>query len=276
MTQAAEAQAELRTAPEAAPKARPARSKPTKVLPTERIAFGKQLDLLRAYAAASGTAGKPVTNKEVADFMKMADTTASTANTFFCALGFLQRTENGFVPNADVTNFSRAWDWKPENASHELAPSVRASWFGELLLPKLAFGPIEEDEALARLAQASAAGPEHRNPLRLCLDYMEAANLIVRDGSIIRLNRNAPQSQPEIPPAQQEAVPTDRIVRGGTQGALSTSFEQQGGDVVRFNIAVNVDLAEMRDWPPERIAAFFAGIAQVLAAKGGLERKTAT
>ena len=37
-----------------------------KTLPTERIAFSKQLDLLRAYVAAAGPAGKPANNNEVA------------------------------------------------------------------------------------------------------------------------------------------------------------------------------------------------------------------
>jgi hypothetical protein len=36
---------------------------------------------------------------------------------------------------------------------------------------------------------------------------------------------------------------------------------------MNFDISINVSMAEMRDWTPDRITAFFAGIAQVLAAK---------
>jgi len=43
--------------------------------------------------------------------------------------------------------------------------------------------------------------------------------------------------------------------------------------VVQFVVNVRVEMSEMRNWRPERIAAFFAGIAQVLAAKGSVEQE---
>ncbi len=40
---------------------------------------------------------------------------------------------------------------------------------------------------------------------------------------------------------------------------------------VRVAVSIRVDMAEFSGWKLERIAAFFAGIAQVLAAKGNVE-----
>lgn len=44
--------------------------------------------------------------------------------------------------------------------------------------------------------------------------------------------------------------------------------------VVQFHVSVKVDMNEFEGWQPERIAAFFGGIAQVLSAKGAIERST--
>lgn len=257
-------------------KPKASRSKPTKILPTDRIAFQKQLDLLRAYAAASNSGAKAVSNKDVADMMKMADTTASTANSFFSAMGMLTRTDTGFVPSTEVVAFNRAYQWKPETASHQLAPLITGSWFGETLLPKLGFGPMEEEEAIARLAQVAAAGPEYKSQLRLCFDYLEAAGLISRDGSQLRLNRSS--GTIETLPVTDAAPVADAAqeVNGRQKpGAVATSFEQASPNAFRFSVDINVDLNELSDWPADRIKALFEGIAIVLTAKSGLEKQTA-
>lgn len=246
------------------------KSKPTKPLPTARIAFTKQLDVLRAYAAISGQSAKPATNKEVGDIMKMVETTVSMGNAFFCAIGLLQRTDAGFVPSSEVMNYSRAYAWKPEGAAHQLSPAIRAAWFSEALLPKLGFGPLEEDDALARLAQTAAAGPEYRNQLKVCLEYMEAAGIITRDGTILRLNKDS-----ALPKAAETVDTAPTPEPGQTKpGSVATGFTQSA-NLFQFHIDINVDLNELREWKPERIAALFAGIAQVISAKGGLEQNTA-
>jgi hypothetical protein len=250
-----------------------ARSKPTKTLPTERIAFPKQLEILRAYAAASGTTAKSVTNKEVADITRMAETTVSIGNAFFCSIGLLTRTDGGFLPSPDVVNFGRAHEWKPDSASRELAKPIRASWFAEVLIPKLSFAPLEEDEALTRLAQASAAGPEYRNHLRVCLEYMEAAGIIAREGSLLRLIK----SQETEPERAAEVAPVTESTPGQPRaGTVTTSFAQDGAQLVNFSVSIQVAADEMRHWTPDRISALFAGIAQVITAKSGLEKKVSS
>lgn len=49
---------------------------------------------------------------------------------------------------------------------------------------------------------------------------------------------------------------------------MTTSTE----GVVQFHVSVKVDMAEFAHWQADRIAAFFNGIAAVLAAKGALDR----
>ena len=57
-------------------------NRPTKILPTERITFDRQLDLLRAYAAASANGTKSVSLEDVGAVVKMATTTISVGNPF--------------------------------------------------------------------------------------------------------------------------------------------------------------------------------------------------
>jgi hypothetical protein len=41
--------------------------------------------------------------------------------------------------------------------------------------------------------------------------------------------------------------------------------------VVQFHISVHIDAAQLGTWKPERIAQLFAGVAQMIRAKGGVD-----
>ena len=246
----------------------PKKTKPIKSLPTERINFTKQLHLLRAHAAVSGPNGKIVTNKEAADVVEMSDTTVSLANSFFVDVGLIQRADGGFLPSQEVISFSRAHEWNPESASHKLQPVIARSWFADVLMPKLSFRALSEEQAVADLADAAAAGPEYKIQLRLLIDYMEAAGIVQRDGNMIKLLRASPTSnQTQEKPGTME--PRDTT---SSKGSVITAFAQPAAGVVQFHVSVKVDLKEFAGWEPHRITAFFGGIAQVLAAKGTIEK----
>jgi hypothetical protein len=163
-----------------------------KILPTPRIAFPKQLDLLRAHAAASGPEQKSVGNADVAPFVGLSKSTISLANPFFVDVGLLERVGGGFIPSQEVLNFAQAYKWDAEHAAHELAPLLQRSWFGEALLPRLGFDSHSEKEALRIMDREAGAGPNYESQLRTILDYLEVTGLIERDGDSIRL---APQQQ---------------------------------------------------------------------------------
>lgn len=244
-------------------------ARPDKILPTERIKFDKQMDLLRAYSAASGTAGKPVGNKDVAGIVKMQETTISLANAFFTATGLLQRhPDGGFVPSAEVNDFALAHKWNPDTASHRLSPLLSRTWFAVALVPKLSFQPLEESEAITALAHAASAPPDYKNQLRLLIDYLEAAGIVQRDGGFVKLAKMAQERHTE--PATTES--RESAPGPARTGAVSTTFAAQPSGVVQFGVSVKVDMAELSTWSAERITAFFGGIAQVLAAKGAIEK----
>lgn len=252
---------------------KPAGARPTKYLPTPRITFVKQLDILRAWAAASGPTGKVAANDAVAEIVKMQPSTVSLANPFFASAGLLTKTDGGYVPSSEVMSFLRAYEWSPETAAQKLAPTISKTWFAEELLSKLAFGPMNSDEAIQDLADAANAAPEYRGQLEMLLEYLAAAGLIQLDGNQIKkgsvsvVNVSSAMAQADVPSQSKQettaAIETSRTMVpslfGTTEGA------------VNFHVSVRVDMGEFANWKPDRIAAFFAGMAQVLAAKAKIE-----
>lgn len=246
------------------------KTRPTKPLPTERIAYQKQIDILRAYAIATeANGGKPVTNNDVAAIVKMAATTLPHANSFFAEIGLLQRVEGGYVPAPEVINFHRAYAWNAETAPHKLAPVVQSTWFGQVLLPRLSFRSMDEAEAIAVLAEASGAAPEYKGQLGLLLNYLDTAGLIERDGGLVKANKT-PVGSAQMPGSQPVTTPPQ--IPTAETGAVATTFNRPKTPGVQFQINVDVDMKEFATWTPERISAFFAGVAQVLSAKGAIEK----
>jgi hypothetical protein len=262
--------------------------KPTQVLPSGRITIGKQLAILRAYAAASGQTAKPVKNSEVGEIAKSNPNTISTANPFFVSTGLIQRAEGGFVPSAEVLAFAHAYEWDSTDAtaSHKLAPLIAPTWFAQEVLKKISFGGrLPENDAITTLAQYASAPPDAKPQIKVLIDYLEVTGIVQREGDYLKKGsatqshsrpaHQAPaQASPPPPSSEPEhtEVPQHRDTHPA-RSSVSTAFSQMTGGAVQFNVTVRVDMKEFSGWQPERIAAFFHGIAEVLAAKGGMEKE---
>lgn len=242
------------------------RTRPTKTLPTDRITFGKQLEILRAYGTLSGSAGGAVTNNEVAEAMNMQPSTISLANPFFNSVGLILKTDTGGVPSSAVIEMIRAKEWTPETATHKLAPVLKDTWFGQALLPKVSFAPMSEEAALAKLAEICTASPDYKPQLRMLIDYLAAAGLIDREGD--QLKAGKPDGVPATHKPESPKASPDR----DSKSNITTGFAQTPEGAVNFHISIRVEMAEFAGWQPQRIAAFFNGIAAVLAAKANVEQ----
>jgi hypothetical protein len=255
------------------PKAEP-KTQPNKKLPTFRAGFTKQLEALRAYALLSEGGKKPVGYKAIADVIKIHEANVSSMNPFFLENSFIEKSGTAYVPTAPVIEYFRRHGWDPNTAAHALAPLIVNSWFGLALSQRLHFHSLAEEDALALLAARCQANPEAKPQLRVLIDFCEAANVVARaDGKL----RNVPQpaAQDDTPPnpaAPTQPGPEPELVEVAPAPSPSRpQVRQTGADsrqgAISLQIAFDVDLAEMRDWTPDRITAFFSGIAQVLAAK---------
>jgi formylmethanofuran dehydrogenase subunit D len=142
-------------------------------------------------------------------------------------------------------------------------------------LPRISFGSLSEDAAISELAEAASAGPDYRKQLRILIDYMLASGLIQREGDQLKRATNGTSSASEvIVPLQKAEIskPTEFVPEVQNKGRVVTAFTQSTEGAVHFNVSVRVEMAEFAGWKPERISAFFSGIAEVLAAKANIEK----
>ncbi len=190
-----------------------------KAIPTDRVTFSRQLDILRAIALESGRDKKPVTNDAVA---KMADLHAgsiSICNPFFLDAGLLIRHKMQNIPCDEVFAYADSYEWDKEKATLKLAPIIRKAWFSEILIPKLIFRPLPVDEALGLLAEESGATKDHRDQLATILEYMKAAGIISTDSGIVTINKNGDEDSSQndkktSQPKPNEIVKPDEEIEG--------------------------------------------------------------
>lgn len=185
----------------------------TETLPTRRVAFAKQLDILRAYGALGAT--QATTLRQVADVVGLKPDTASLTNSFFQAVGLVSRVESGAMkPAPEVVAFQRAYQWNPDTAGHEMAAIFEDAWFWQALAGHLALGRITEAKAMAVLGQAANATKNRAVELRVIMDFLEIAGLVVRDDGHVRAANE--RVQPAEPPPPAAAAPAkDRSGQDG-------------------------------------------------------------
>ena len=251
--------------------------KPTRALPTDRIGFAKQLELLRGYAALAAQGTSAPTNPAVANLVGLNRNTSILAHPFFLDIGLLGKTGDGYTPAPEVIAYGKAFSWNQETAAQRLAPVLRRTWFAQELLPRLAMGTLDETRAIQLLGEASSAGPRFEGQIKGLLQYLTVSGVIRREGDTIREGTSVYEPEVDMGTSRTEtATQTQREVAMPKDAprvpAVSTAFSQVPEGVLRIAVDVNVDLREFSTWRPDRISAFWAGIAQVLAAKAAVEQ----
>jgi len=250
--------------------------KPTKTLPNWRLGVAKQIDIVRAYAAGSSKGTRPVTLEEAAEIAGMAPTTVIMAHAFLTSVGLIKRNESGgFLPSPEAVSFLSAYEWDAKTAAYKLAPKLREAWFSEALLPRISYGSaLDERVAVNVLAEAAGASPEYERELRMILEFMGMTGVVQREaGQIKQIRPNAAAGDPIATPPRTEEPRMPELEPTPQSARVKTSFASQSPDGgIDFNIAVHVDMGEFGNWRPERIQAFFRGIAEVLAAKADVEK----
>lgn len=161
------------------------KSRPVKNLPTDRLSFEKQLNVLRGYAAASGPEKKAVGNNEVSQIVGLHAGTISNCNPFFAEAGLLIRDGQKYRPSEEVIAYASSYQWDQEKAVSKLASVLDVTWFAQTLKPKLSFRSFTKDEAVAFLAEEAKASPEYKVQLEMLLDYLSAAGVIAAEGNMI-------------------------------------------------------------------------------------------
>lgn len=211
--------------------------KASKALPTSRVGPQKQLDLLRAYVSQYLATGKPVRVEDAASIIQLHPDTARTANPFFVESGLLTKSGAGaYIPTGDVISYYRATEWQAADPAHKLQPTLKETWFSKAILVRLSFRAVDEQEAIAMLAEPANVTPDSKSQLAVILWFLETAGLITREGGVVRAARvgvpppeaSTPPSTPSVPIPQESkggiAMRTVQLPRAGGSLTLSGDF----------------------------------------------------
>jgi hypothetical protein len=207
------------------------------VLPTPRISFAKQVDLLRAYAAASGS-GSPVGLQAVSDIVNMAVSTISLASPFLQDVGLIEKSERGFLPAQEVVKFSDVYKWDADRAGRELAPVLRHTWFALALLPRINYAALTVAEAVTILATDARATPAYEPQIRLLIDFLVLGGVVVRDGELLR--------------------------QGSVSNASSRSTESEAPEVLAYTHTARTSSARVSESASPGIPLLIQGLLQQL------------
>jgi hypothetical protein len=172
-----------------------------KVLPTDRISFEGQVELLRAFAAVYASNNcQPVTNDQAGEVLtkKLSGSTVTQTNGFFCDVGLLARSDkgNGFIPSTEVIEYNNACQWDESEARLKLRPVFEKTWFYRCLVPRLQLSPQQQVTCLALLANESKATPEHNEKLVNLLGFLELAGIVSTAGGTVALLQHKTVSPP--------------------------------------------------------------------------------
>lgn len=203
------------------------KSKPAKVLPTDRVSFDKQLALLRGYAAASGAEKRAVSNSEVGSVVGVHPGSVSNCNPFFFDVGLIVRESGVYKPSEAVFDYANSYAWSADEAGLKLASTLSGTWFYAALLPRLNFRPLAKDEALKVLADEAKAAPEYRDQLCLLLDYLAVAGLVSLEGNSVTPRTPASRMPPpdvvsSKPPVAPPTIGELPILHPFIEGLLKT------------------------------------------------------
>jgi len=125
--------------------------KPKHHLPSDNLKVDGQLEVLRAYVAASDRGKKAVGYKEVAEFVDCYDTVVSSYNKFFEESGLILRQGKGkYVPHENVVEYTDMVQYDDEKALGYLRDILKDSWFGKVALKRLSVAESISEEALLK------------------------------------------------------------------------------------------------------------------------------
>lgn len=207
-------------------KPRPTRQRLRKALPTDRVTFGKQLDVLRAAAATSGAERKLVSNEQIAKVVNIHFGSISNCNPFFLEAGLFTRHKHQNIPCDEVFAYAERYEWEPERAAQKLAPVIRKTWFYLTLAPKLTFRPLPLEDAISFLAEEAGATKEYRGQLLILIEYLRVAGIVSVEGNVVTLIKYTPEESQQNVNADKPTVKdadseTKKVTSGDHNGELN-------------------------------------------------------
>ena len=182
--------------------------RPTPHSQRTRIAFSKQLDILRAFGAASEPDGHPMNNADVAGMVGLTAGTVSMINGFFLRIfNCCSEQEMVYVRVLRCSRYNRTRR-NAETAPRQLAPAIQRSWFAQAFMPKLRFKAISEDEAVRHWHRQPQQDRITAARSRRYLNISQVCGIVARENGQIRLLQQQPNELQSLPTEPKGATTT--------------------------------------------------------------------
>jgi hypothetical protein len=168
-------------------------------LPTDRLNFEKQVEVLRVIAQMSGNSRRPVTAEDLSAAIGLKGNTGGLSNKFFRDSGWVVSAGRGmYAATEPLMDYHRHLNVDPQDvdgARRYLAASAEASWYWEALEPMLE-GGARQTIVLHTLSKAAGAY-EHTPQLLLIVTWLEWLGLVRREGDLVLREASEVHHSPE-------------------------------------------------------------------------------
>lgn len=146
------------------------RLRPTLPLPSARMKFEKELEMLRAYVSQSKSGTNPVDFKEVAKLIDIDDTAISSSKKFWEEIGALIRVSQGkHKPSTSIIRWANKVDFDPNEANAILHTVFDGAWFGAKIREALEVNRQLDKERLTVVVANIAGGEKNATGPRVRL-----------------------------------------------------------------------------------------------------------
>jgi hypothetical protein len=259
--------------PPAASQRSVSRPRASKSLPTDRLKFEAQVELLGRFARLSGHGKRAVTSEEVAQAHGVSPNTASLNNGFYVESGWLERTGRGrYVATDALLEYSRRVQFDPSNAAKAaglLAAPARNSWYWRALEAQLQHGHLPRPEALVILSSEADAVNDYRPQLENILEWLRFLCLISTEGDNISLAEIDPTSA-----ARDDNLATDDLAQKDHAEkpdeekphlARARSKGDERDVVLALNFELRLTSSDLAALAPDQIRALYDAVGAVAA-----------
>ncbi|MFF3381335.1 hypothetical protein ACFYXF_51355 [Streptomyces sp. NPDC002680] len=148
------------------------------VMPSERLATRRQLDLVDVLFELGGSQRLPVSAQDLASRLDITPKTVSRTTTFLVHGGLLESGRGAWALTEIGHSLARLRSTDTARARLLLHDHWQDSWFHRRALERLTSGPVEEADLAAHLGSGLSATPERGAFL---VEWMAYALLIDRD-----------------------------------------------------------------------------------------------
>lgn len=257
------------------------KARPERPIPTDRLRFDNQVQVLKTVASLSGNNRRGVDAETMSAAIELKGGTGGLNSRFFRSVNWFESVGRGeYTASPGLLLYSRHINIDPDGhyeATEGMRGEMRRSWVWEVVGPMLESGnPIREKALLLPLAQAAGA-QNHTAQLETIIEWLVWVGLALRDGEFVKLAETEQSTSVAIPDdgSSEPTGPTElncpirtesvEIAPPGTDEGRRGPVNAGSDAIISFNISVRLTAHDVQNLSDDQMQ-FVMGLAEKLRA----------